>query len=726
MLSDAPITPRPFGARWLSGHAGRTRGAVLAGGGIASRLTFAIILFSMLMTFLTTATQLVIAYNIDLRGIQERIAEIRTAQLPILTNSVWILDDALIRTQLDGLARLPDIEWLAVEVNGKVKWSSGSTHARYPLTDRVPLIQQNRDKAIEIGVLEVTASLDNVYRRLVDKALSALLENAIKTAAVAGFALVLFQLTVTRHLHRMADYAQRLDIADGDTPDLALERTRGDRSDVLDQLVQSINTMRANLSKSYATSKRNEERIRRENQKLADLLRADTLRGVQVVDIFQTVTETLVTGLGASRACAWRLDEVMGELHCLDCFESEGLRHTTLPSWIAASISEYLSLIHRDKVVAISDIWSDPRGRELLVGHGMPPPYRSFIGVALQIDGKLGGILSVQHQGAAREWSADEVGFAGAVAAVASAAIEARDKRVAQDELSQYKDHLEEIIATRTGELTDANVELNRMLEVVRTTQADLVEREKFASLGTIVAGVAHEVNTPIGVGVTAASALKQATLRMRKKVEAGQLKKSDLMGYVELATRSADILEANLGRAAELVRSFKQIAVDQSSEAIRVIELGQYIHDVMTSLRPELRKAGHAVTVDAPHPVELETDPSAIWQIVSNLVLNSILHAFEPGQHGHLSITVTRAEGAAIVIYRDDGRGMSPDVRRRIFEPFFTTKRGQGGSGLGLSIVYNLVTKTLGGTILCTSAPDVGTEFMLTIPMRRAEWSDE
>jgi signal transduction histidine kinase len=433
-----------------------------------------------------------------------------------------------------------------------------------------------------------------------------------------------------------------------------------------------------------------------------------------------------VTGLGASRASAWRFDETLGELHCLDSFEPEGLRHTTLKPWVAGTVAEYMSLIHRDKVVAISDIWSDPRGRELLVGHGMAPPYRSFIGIALQIDGKLGGILSVQHQGDAREWTADEVGFAGAVAAVASAAIEARDKRIAQHELSQYKDHLEEIIATRTGELTHANVELNRTLEVLQTTQAELVEREKFASLGTIVAGVAHEVNTPIGVGVTAASALKQATVRMQKKVEAGELKKSDLMSYVELATRSADILEANLARAAELVRSFKQVAVDQSSESIRVVELGQYIHDVMTSLRPELRKAGHGVTVDAPAPVELETTPSAIWQIVSNLVMNSILHAFEPGQRGHLTISITKAENAAIVVYRDDGRGMSPEVRRRIFEPFFTTKRGRGGSGLGLSIVYNLVTKTLGGTILCTSAPDVGTEFMLTIPMRSAGRGDE
>jgi len=723
MLSSA--LSRAVGTDRLTGSAGRTRAAVLAGGGIASRLTFAIILFSMLVTFLTTATELVIEYNADLHGIRERFAEIRTSQLPILTNSVWILDDALIRTQLDGLARLPDIERLAVEVNGKVKWASGSTRAHYPLSDRVPLIQQNRDKTVEIGVLEVTASLDNVYRRLVDKALSALLENAIKTAAIAGFALVLFQLTVTRHLHRMAAYAQRPDIADDHTPDLQLERAHR-RSDVLDQLVRSINTMRTNLSKVYATSKRDEERIRRENQHLADLLRDDTLRGVQVLDVFQAVTETLVNGLDASRASAWRFDETRAELHCLDSFEPEGLRHTTHKSWSAASVPEYLSLMHREKVIAINDIWTDPRGRELLVGHGMAPPYRSFIGIALQIDGKLGGILSVQHQGERREWTADEIGFAGAVGAVASAAMEARDKRIAQHELSQYKDHLEEIIATRTGELTHANVELNRTLEVLKTTQVELIEREKFASLGTVVAGVAHEVNTPIGVGVTASSALKQATVRLQKKIEAGELKKSDLLGYMEVASRSADILEANLGRAAELVRSFKQVAVDQSSEAIRVVELGQYVQDVMISLRPELRKAGHGVTVDVPEPVELETTPSAIWQIVSNLVMNSILHAFEPGERGHLTISVTRTPGAAIVVYRDDGKGMNPEVRRRIFEPFFTTRRGQGGSGLGLSIVYNLVTKTLGGTILCTSGPDVGTEFMITIPMRTAERGDE
>ncbi|MEA2756983.1 MAG: hypothetical protein QOJ54_3272 [Aliidongia sp.] len=151
----------------------------------------------------------------------------------------------------------------------------------------------------------------------------------------------------------------------------------------------------------------------------------------------------------------------------------------------------------------------------------------------------------------------------------------------------------------------------------------------------------------------------------------------------------------------------------------MRVIELRNYTGDVMASLQPTLRKAGHRLEIGDGEPIKLETAPSALWQIISNLVMNSMLHAFDPDQHGVLRLDIDRVGDTAILTYRDNGKGMPAEIRHRIFEPFFTTKRGQGGSGLGLSIVYNLATQTLGGTIACETKPGAGTEFVIAIPIR-------
>jgi signal transduction histidine kinase len=693
------------------------RDSVLVGGGIARRLTFFIVVFSTLTAFLTTATQLYIEYKLDLQGISDRFTEFESAQLPILTNSVWIFDDALIRIQLDGLARLPDIETVAVLVDGKVKWSAGNQASHHVITRRFPLVQHDFGKTVDIGVFEATASLDAVYDRLIDKVMIALVANAVKSLLVAAFALMLFQMTVTRHLYRLADYAKRIDLENSDAPALILDRQPRERPDVLDQLVDSINTMRANLTGAYVASRRDEERMRRENRHLSALLHSDALRGGATAEHFAAVTETITAALGVARAGIWRLDPSRGVYRCLDLYDARPQAHLPAPELPLDSIGHFIASLERDKVMASDDIRQDERYGEVVALLGNVAHSHSSLDAGVPIDGRLGAVISAKPADAARRWTADEINFMSAIAALVAAAIEADDRQKAQQELSLYKDQLEEIVARRTAELTAANMEINHTLNALRNTQEDLIEREKLASLGSVVAGVAHEVNTPIGVGVTAASSLRHATQGIVEKLENNSLKKSDLTNYFELALRSSDILERNLGRAAELIRSFKQVAVDQSSEAVRRVELRSYVGDVLNSLQPALRKGGHRVELATGAPIELETTPSALWQIVSNLIMNSMLHAFEPAQQGQLAIEIGRIGGAVVLTYRDNGKGMPPEVRRRIFEPFFTTRRGQGGSGLGLSIVYNLVTKTLGGTIACNSTPGAGTEFIITIP---------
>jgi PAS domain S-box-containing protein len=285
---------------------------------------------------------------------------------------------------------------------------------------------------------------------------------------------------------------------------------------------------------------------------------------------------------------------------------------------------------------------------------------------------------------------------------------------------------IEDITERKQAEkaLADTNQELVKTLEVLRSAQEELVESEKLASLGSVVAGVAHEVNTPLGVGVTAASLIKAETRNLARKYNDNSLRRTDLASYIETATQSSEILENNLSRAAELIRSFKQVAVDQSTEDVRSIELGSYLNDIVSSLKPALRKAGHVISVTSPNHLWLETTPSAIWQIISNLVMNSIFHAYDPGQHGTLSVVVEERAKDISVTYSDDGKGMSAEVKRHIFEPFFTTSRGHGGSGLGLSIVYNLVTKTLGGSISCKSTLGAGSRFIILLPTRKEDVS--
>jgi signal transduction histidine kinase len=262
-----------------------------------------------------------------------------------------------------------------------------------------------------------------------------------------------------------------------------------------------------------------------------------------------------------------------------------------------------------------------------------------------------------------------------------------------------------------------ANHELSQALENLRTTQSQLVEAEKMAALGGLVAGVAHEINTPVGVGVTAASLLEDKTRAFREIYSGGQMKRSDLEKYLDTAEQSSQMLLRNLQRAAELIQSFKQVAVDQSSEERREFRVKQYLDEILLSLRPQLKKTQHVITINGDSELALDSYPGAFSQIVTNLVMNSLVHAFEPDEAGQLTFNFEQVKSRLVFEYTDNGRGIPPENLNKIFDPFFTTKRGQGGSGLGLHIIYNLVTQKLGGTIRCESEVGVGTRFIMEIP---------
>lgn len=279
----------------------------------------------------------------------------------------------------------------------------------------------------------------------------------------------------------------------------------------------------------------------------------------------------------------------------------------------------------------------------------------------------------------------------------------------AEEALRRLNEELELRVERRTADLSTANFELQQTLDRLTLTQRQLLEAEKLASLGGLVAGIAHEINTPIGIGVTAASHLNEEAQHMSRLIKAGELKRSDLERFEHAAVEGAQIILRNLQRADRLVRSFKQVAVDQSSEDRRVVDLGVCIGEILTTLGPILKKTPHTVNLVCPHPVICETAPGAWYQIISNLVMNSLMHAFGSGKPGKIEISVARQDSAIAIDYSDDGAGMDEVTSARIFDPFYTTRRGSGGSGLGMHIVYNLVTQVLGGTIVISSSPGEG-----------------
>lgn len=267
------------------------------------------------------------------------------------------------------------------------------------------------------------------------------------------------------------------------------------------------------------------------------------------------------------------------------------------------------------------------------------------------------------------------------------------------------------------------NVELEARVEARTTelqrTQDDLIRSEKLAALGALVAGIAHELNTPIGNSVTVASTLHEKTAEFAEQIADGTLKRSSLNSYLAAAQTASDLLLRSLSQARNLVASFKQVAVDQTSDQRRKFDVREVVGEVLTTLSPTIRKTPFSISLDIPEGIVMDSYPGPFGQIVTNFVSNAILHAFD----GRLAGTVTlRAglpeHGQLVLTVTDDGNGIPDEHLRRIFDPFFTTKLGKGGSGLGLNIVYNIVTRVLGGKISVESRVGAGTTFMLTMPL--------
>jgi signal transduction histidine kinase len=323
---------------------------------------------------------------------------------------------------------------------------------------------------------------------------------------------------------------------------------------------------------------------------------------------------------------------------------------------------------------------------------------RSIILPLKEIMAAMHGVVSEKYDEPIQGTHArDEIGeMARAVAVFRENAIA---KRKAEDELRAAKDRAE------------------KALDDLREAQQSLIAAEKLAALGGLVAGVAHEVNNPIGISLTVASSFARRCEEFAKEVGAGPLRRSRLDEFLEGGRDAANQLVSNLQRAGELVQSFKQVAVDRSHADRRPFDLRESTDQIVASLRPALKKSQITLTVDVPAGIMMDSYPGSYGQVLTNLFLNSVVHAFPDGRAGSVIVEARQVRDDVDIFVSDDGVGMSEEIQRRAFDPFFTTRRNEGGTGLGLHIIFNLVTQQLGGRLAFESRPGWGTRFRITLP---------
>lgn len=285
-------------------------------------------------------------------------------------------------------------------------------------------------------------------------------------------------------------------------------------------------------------------------------------------------------------------------------------------------------------------------------------------------------------------------------------------------ETENLTNNLEKEVNIKTKELNKKTEELEDSLNHLKHTQQHLIESEKMSALGNLVSGLAHEVNTPLGNAITSSSVIEKEARIIQKELLDGSLKKSTLDNKLAVINQSSALLGKTLNYASELIKSFKQISVDQVTNDLRLFDIKEYIEEIFLTNHNKLKRVPVEISIYSEEEIHIKNSPGIISQIFNNLIQNSIIHGFENIEKGaRIFVNLKKEDDLLTIEYSDNGHGINSQLLQKVYEPFVTTKRNQGGTGLGLNIVYNLVTQKLQGTIEIQSQRNVGTKIIIKMP---------
>ena len=653
----------------MSGLISKTAEAV-GRNGLSYRLLSYILVCSTVLAMIITVLQLAWDYRKDVAVIEDSIGQIEASFLQPIAASLWNLDEEQVKVQIEGIMNLPNMQFVMVKEmlgNSEVPLlTQGVERESYDISREFNLTYQGEI----VGKLFVAASLEQIYQRLIEKSVLIMVSQTIKTLVVSFCILIIIYYLVVRHLNRIASYAQKFNLDRLDM-ELELEGRPQPRKkpDELDTLVATLNQMRTRLRDELVARHQAAEQLQQERDFSATLINSANM----VICCMEPDLTIASINPAAILLTGYHQQELL-QHNWLDLFVSPTQREE-LNNILAAegSLADQEVIMH------------DQQAHELVLQWTFVPFY----------DGP-----NLKYQ----------IGFGYDITQL---------KKV-EREIIQLNEQLEGKVEERTRSLSEANNQLGKAYDDLKQAQQTLVESEKMASLGSLVAGVAHEINTPIGISVTASSYLQERVADFKSHIDSKQLSRSYLNEFTVNLDESMQLLQSNLRRASELIASFKQVAVDQSSEARYKFSLADNLHQVVVSLGHKLKKSQCEVDIQCDPKLSIFSFPGSFTQIYSNLILNSINHGFDSwDKPKKITIKVEQQGEELFIDYSDNGRGIPPEILPRIFDPFVTSKRGQGGSGLGTHIIYNLVVQLLKGRISCASEPGNGAQFHIRLPIQ-------
>ncbi|MGM0630761.1 MAG: GAF domain-containing sensor histidine kinase [Pseudomonadota bacterium] len=443
---------------------------------------------------------------------------------------------------------------------------------------------------------------------------------------------------------------------------------------------------------------------------LLDVSKSPDIDGGDLEKASELILASALKGLDITRVSIWLLQPDKQSMVAAKLIDKK-LSNAEVPVLRKSELPSYFQVLLTERTIIANDARNHPATVELSNGYLEETGVYGMLDVPLRHKGEMIGVMCCESRKPSRRWTSDEVAFVGVLADIYGRAVSASERERFEELLIRQNEQLESMVEERTQSLTKA-------LDNFKQAQERLIETEKMAALGKLVAGVAHEVNTPLGVSVTAVTHCEHRLKKLDQGFSNGSISRKQLQTFIGDTYEAYQLLTSNLERAATLIQNFKKTAVDQSSFELVNCQLNDYLHALILSLKPVVKKKHVNITIDCDDNIVLSTYQGALAQIVTNLVSNTNDHAFaEPYEKHQIEIKTEPKDEGVLFHFRDNGKGMDSETIKNIFEPFFTTSRQTGGSGLGLSIVYNLVTRKLKGEISVQSTPGEGTEFSFFLP---------